>query len=308
MRDIITQVKRFVLEYSKLKLVLIVLWAALLVYFNYELKWYYKWVRLSSGWVSFLLHSAIYYISYIIPVILALLTLKKVSVLRNKWFWIISVFSPLVFAFTSHYDYFDFLELDIDNNNLFYFHSRVSFWLSQVIIVCVFTFIIWYFKDRKVYKFYGLGSYKGSLMPYYIMLLIMLVPILLAGNTDGFLHTYPRIKSIITSDIVQLSWFHYILYEMVYAFNFIGIEVFFRGFLIISMVNLLGKEAILPMACFYVAIHFGKPMGECISSFFGGSLLGIISYHNNSIKGGLIAHIGIAWLMELSGALGTWIW
>jgi len=49
-------------------------------------------------------------------------------------------------------------------------------------------------------------------------------------------------------------------------------------------------------------------MGECISSFFGGSLLGIISFHSNSIKGGLLVHMGIAWLMEISGALGLWVW
>jgi hypothetical protein len=168
--------------------------------------------------------------------------------------------------------------------------------------------VFWFIKDRKRVRFYGTGKYKGGLKPYYIMLLIMLIPILLAGNTSGFLHTYPRIKSIIISDSEQISWLYYIIYELVYAFNFIGIEVFFRGFLVVAMIQFIGKEAILPMACFYVAIHFGKPIGECISSFFGGSLLGIISYHNNSIKGGIVVHIGIAWLMELSGALATWVW
>jgi len=42
-------------------------------------------------------------------------------------------------------------------------------------------------------------------------------------------------------------------------------------------------------------------MGEAISSFAGGLLLGIISYHTKSIWGGFIIHLGIAGLMELAG-------
>ena len=67
----------------------------------------------------------------------------------------------------------------------------------------------------------------------------------------------------------------------------------------------VGKDAILPMAVFYCTIHFGKPIGECISSFFGGLLLGIITFNTRSIIGGLIVHLGIAWLMELGGYIGN---
>jgi hypothetical protein len=44
-------------------------------------------------------------------------------------------------------------------------------------------------------------------------------------------------------------------------------------------------------------------MGEAISSFWGGVLLGIISYNNKTVWGGLVVHLGIAWLMEA----GSWI-
>ena len=49
---------------------------------------------------------------------------------------------------------------------------------------------------------------------------------------------------------------------------------------------------------------FGKPLGEDISSFWCGLLLGIISYNTQSIWGGLIVHLGIAWLMEAGSWLG----
>jgi hypothetical protein len=59
------------------------------------------------------------------------------------------------------------------------------------------------------------------------------------------------------------------------------------------------------MATMYVFIHFGKPLGETISSFFGGIILGVIAYETKSIIGGIIIHVGIAWLMELGGFLGN---
>ena len=77
------------------------------------------------------------------------------------------------------------------------------------------------------------------------------------------------------------------------------------GFLILAFIKWAGKDAILPMACFYCTIHFGKPLGECISSYFGGIILGVVVYHTRSIYGGLLVHLGIAWLMELGGYIGN---
>ena len=49
-------------------------------------------------------------------------------------------------------------------------------------------------------------------------------------------------------------------------------------------------------------------MAEAISSFWGGLLLGIIAFNTGSIWGGLIVHLGIAWLMEAVGWLGgLWV-
>jgi hypothetical protein len=59
------------------------------------------------------------------------------------------------------------------------------------------------------------------------------------------------------------------------------------------------------MATFYCSIHFGKPLFECISSYFGGLILGVIAYKTQSIMGGLAVHLGIAWLMEIGGYFGN---
>jgi hypothetical protein len=69
------------------------------------------------------------------------------------------------------------------------------------------------------------------------------------------------------------------------------------------MAKVLGREAVLPMVAAYVFIHFGKPPGEAISSFFGGFILGIHSLSKKNIFGGIVIHVGIAFLMELAAVL-----
>ena len=93
-------------------------------------------------------------------------------------------------------------------------------------------------------------------------------------------------------------------FELSYGSDFVGIEFFFRGFLVLAFIRWAGKEAVLPMACFYCTIHFGKPLGECISSYFGGLLLGVVIANTRSVWGGLMVHLGIAWMMELGGYIG----
>ncbi len=103
-----------------------------------------------------------------------------------------------------------------------------------------------------------------------------------------------------SSDFATDCWPYKLLYELSYGIDFLTIEVFFRGFLILAFARYAGKEAILPMAAFYCCIHFGKPLCECITSYFGGIDIrcGGVD-HTRSIWGGLIVHLGIAWLMEL---------
>ena len=135
--------------------------------------------------------------------------------------------------------------------------------------------------------------------------LIMVPLIALSSTQKDFLQIYPKAKML---DQIPVNNFvgklRYIVFEVCYGFDFVSIEFFFRGFLILSLMNICGMHCIVPVACFYCSIHLGKPMGEAISSFFGGSLLGIIAYNTGSVWGGLIVHLGIAWMMEIGGWIG----
>ena len=127
------------------------------------------------------------------------------------------------------------------------------------------------------------------------------------GLTDHFTGYYPRgLKNLdyffgFGVDPPQSSL---LFYELIYGLDFVSIEYFFRGFLVLAFLKYVGPGSILPMAAFYVSIHFGKPMVETISSFFGGGLLGILAFYSRSIWGGIVVHMGIAWLMELGAFVG----
>ncbi len=184
--------------------------------------------------------------------------------------------------------------------------NRVIYWPFKLIIVTLILWLIWR-SGKEKQPFYGLNAKDFSLRPYFIMLLIMVPLIALASTQPDFLHTYPKLKHISFLNTSSTGVYK-LIYELSYGSDFFTIELFFRGFLVLAFSRWFGKDAILPMAMFYCTIHFGKPLGECISSFFGGMILGIVTYHTRTIYGGLMVHLGIAWMMELGGYWGNMHW
>ncbi|MHA4811373.1 CPBP family intramembrane glutamic endopeptidase [Flavitalea flava] len=156
------------------------------------------------------------------------------------------------------------------------------------------------------FSFYGLTVKNFRARPYLLILLCLVPLIALASTQPDFLHTYPKLRNVdFVGGYSKLLWPWQLGYELSYGLDFVSIELFFRGFLVIALARYAGQYAILPMAAFYCSIHFGKPLGECISSFFGGLALGVIAWRTRSILGGLIVHLGLAWLMEVGGYIGN---
>ena len=119
------------------------------------------------------------------------------------------------------------------------------------------------------------------------------------------MHTYyPLFKYPAVAEYLGIPQFVSVaIYELAYGWGFISTELLFRGFFVIGMAHILGRHAIVPMCITYAFIHFGKPAGETISAIFGGYLLGAIAYKSRNIWGGIIIHIGLAWLMELTASI-----
>ena len=254
-------------------------------------------------WVSvrFLIRYLVFWIAFALPYFFYFLFEGK-KYFKSPLILLLIFLSPAIFSWKMVMN----TDFHLSNNHYWdYYWNQVIYWPIRLIVLSVILLIIWKIYYSKE-SFFGLTVKNFNWKPYLIMLLIM-VPLVAAASTQpDFLSMYPKLKDVDTAlQGVQNKWFYHLLYELSYGSDFISVELFFRGFLILAFIKVAGKDAILPMACFYCTIHFGKPLGECISSYFGGLILGIVVYNTRSIIGGLMVHLGIAWLMELGGYIGN---
>lgn len=242
----------------------------------------------------YLLFLFVFAYGYFLPV-----AFLKSRFFRHKKFIALLLLAPAVFAWkmSAHIQY-DFAT-DLFENE---YWNAVVYWPFKVVVITAMLHLIHRVFD-KGQPFYGVTLHGFHAKPYLLMLLVMVPLVALASTQKDFLAMYPRFQSI-EYLLPPNRGPHKLLYELSYGTDFFSIELFFRGFLVMAFAKWAGKEAVLPMAIFYCTIHFGKPLGECISSYFGGIILGIVSYNTRTVFGGFLVHVGIAWLMELGGYLG----
>jgi Type II CAAX prenyl endopeptidase Rce1-like len=291
-------------EFSLYYFLLILLLLGIIIYLNY---WHFLERRYVEGgrtrWSNFLGYFLLYLIPFASAFLLQVFFFKDCDYYNNYWFWLILILAPAFFSFRVYFDFHEVVVNKIWSGDELQFWLRCISWVVRVFVVLIPVFIIWLIKDKSNQPFYGTKA-LDDIKPYLIMLAIMVPLLVLASTQKDFLSMYPKAKFLTQMQLGNQKW-RYIVYELCYGFDFVSIEFFFRGFLILSLMKICGPHCIIPVACFYCTIHLGKPMGEAISSFWGGLLLGIVSYNTGSIWGGLIVHLGIAWLMEAGGWLGA---
>jgi len=301
MNEILGYIRDYFRYVNKKLLAICTLQMAILIFLNYydKLEW-----RLTTNeslpWPEFSGYFILFATAFLLPYFFCGLIEKK-DFFQNKPFILLLVMAPAIFSLKMVLHTQLPLSNDVNWNE---FWNQVYYWPLRLLIITAILFLVWRAFDSDQ-PFYGLTAKNFKWKPYVLMLLCM-VPLIIAASTQAdFLAMYPKLKSVMHIDnTIHLQWFHKLLFELSYGSDFLGIEIFFRGFLVLAFIKWVGMDAILPMACFYCAIHFGKPLAECISSYFGGLLLGIIVYNTRSIYGAIIIHLGIAWLMEVGGYIG----
>jgi hypothetical protein len=222
----------------------------------------------------------------------------------NTSFYILLLAAPAIFALKVTFNWFALLITQNMSAPWAQYSYITLAWPLKCLLVLVLVVIIWK-KYRYDLPIAGLLGKGFNIKPYLLLLLCIAPLVVLAATRPDFLHTYPKVERIAFMDnYAGHGTLWKILFELSYGSDFFTIELFFRGFLVLSFIRYAGKDAILPMAAFYCTIHFGKPLFECITSFFGGLALGAIVYNTRSIWGGLIVHLGIAWMMEVAGYFG----
>lgn len=298
MKEIIGFIKAYYNEVNKPVLLVCTFFIAGLVYLNYQFGLEYRLIKQISAFPG---HFLIYLAAFSIPHFVLLLK-KNRPVSVSPPLLIGLVAAPMIFAFKVSMDTHNNVS---GNEHWNQYWNTIIYWPMRMITLVAILGVCWFIFNRKD-NFYGLSAKKFSYTPYLLMLLIMLPLIAAASTQPDFLATYPKMKEIIPlpADATP-NWFYKLLFQLSYGSDFFSVEIFFRGFLVVGFIRWVGRDAILPMACFYCTIHFGKPLGECISSYFGGLLLGIVAYNTRSIYGGLMVHLGIAWMMEIGGYIGN---
>lgn len=229
---------------------------------------------------------------------------KEILFWKSKTFHIKSILVLFVLALDKSAPFLRPVLTQIFAPDLYIWVYKVSVNLISVVTIIIPLLLYYFLYDREEKHIYGLRPQHFDTRPYFTMLGIMLPLIIAASFLPSFLKQYPMYRGAGAAEYLGISeWITVCSYELAYAIDFISVEFVFRGFLVIALLSHTGRNAILAMAAVYCFLHFGKPAGEAISSIFGGYILGVIAYETRSIWGGIIVHVGIAWLMEGVAAL-----
>jgi membrane protease YdiL (CAAX protease family) len=232
---------------------------------------------------------------YLIPLLLLYNNTYVSSAIRNVNFWLYIGIALLVLSLMQSTNLTTLVVSKWYDAS--YFNNKLAYKLNSIFKYIVAYLILAVFIGKMNYKGFGFFNFKFNYKTYLGFLLVMVPLLLFAATQPDFLKAYPKLKQYGVSFeeyVVQLS-----IYEPFYLLNFVMLEWFFRGYMVLFFKKYLNTKAIILVAMVYCSFHFGKPMLECISSFFGGYLLGYIVYKTKSIWGGVIVHMGIAFLMDL---------
>jgi membrane protease YdiL (CAAX protease family) len=151
---------------------------------------------------------------------------------------------------------------------------------------------------REPLRDYGLKlkGALGSSWVYAAMFALMLPLILIMATTKEFQGTYPFYQPPRGESL----WPRFVVWQLLYALQFVSLEFFFRGYLIHGLKQPLGAYAILISMVPYCMIHYGKPLPETLGSIVAGVVLGFMSYTTRSVWLGAALHIAVALTMDFS--------
>lgn len=300
MKEVTLHLKHYLKEVDRRIFWICTAFVAALIFVNYSFG-LNEWIMDQRKMIQYLCWYGVFLIAFLTPYVVTS-AFGNLDLLRPARFPILLLIAPVLFAWKMS----GMINIRVSQDALVNgYWNRVVYYPFKLLVIICGLYLIWLVFDRKHQPFYGTDLRNFHVRPYAWMLLIM-VPLVAAASTQpDFLNMYPKLKNISYFTDQHPSPFYKLLYEISYGIDFVGIELFFRGFLILAFIKWAGRDSILPMAVFYCTIHFGKPLGECISSFFGGIVLGVVTYHTRTILGGLMVHLGIAWLMEIGGYFGN---
>jgi hypothetical protein len=272
----------------------------LTIVINYQFDFSDRFLDTQTGFLKFLFRFLFFGLAYYSTSLIIALSKKESRFLYQGEFWVKSVLAIAVLSLDSSLPFLrDWID-EVFNPQLHFWVYKVGVNLISFVTILLPLLIFHKLYEKNQNHLYGLRGHNVDTRPYFQMLLIMLPILTAASFNSGFQRQYPMYKTSAAHAYLGVSeWVTVAAYELAYGSDFVTVELLFRGFMVIGMIAVLGRSAVLPMAVTYCFLHFGKPAGEAMSSVVGGYILGVIALETKSIWGGIIVHVGIAWMMEI---------
>jgi len=206
--------------------------------------------------------------------------------------WFVSLLDGLGFDGLADRAHEAFYESEHQQFNTLMFWGAIELVSYVAIPVVVITLVL-----REKVIDYGLRS-SGILRQggTYLLLFAASLPfILIASTTAAFQAKYPFYE--LSSGEGMWPWM--VIWWVVYAAQFVGLEFFFRGFLVHGLKWRLGYITVFAMIVPYNMLHYQKPVLEALAAIAGGIVLGSLSLKTRSIWWGAMLHIGVAGTMDV---------
>lgn len=143
---------------------------------------------------------------------------------------------------------------------------------------------------------WGVAGLSRHWKPYVVIAILATPFVAAASTTESFQNRYPLfgLEPGVTGIPAEL-----LIWWVFYAVQFVAVESFFRGFLVIGLSQRFGAASVFIAISPYLAIHFSKPAAEAVASIIGGLVMGMLALRTKSIWLGTLVHIYVAGLIDV---------
>ncbi len=140
------------------------------------------------------------------------------------------------------------------------------------------------------------ATHLGAALRLWLAFALFAAPVLVGLSLlPSFQAVYPMARGN-SADACSMTAF-----LLAYGLQFVGVELFFRGFLLLVLRPVLGLWGVAVMLLPYTMLHFSKPPLETLGSMLFGLMLALTALRSRSILDGVGIHLILAFTLELLG-------
>lgn len=176
------------------------------------------------------------------------------------------------------------------------FQSQLWWAGSTILLFLILPMLLVRYGFRISLRDYGWRwSLDTKALTLYLGLYLVVLPFVIYASTrPEFRQVYPFYRGASFGAPDKL-----LLWEVAYLTQFLALEFFFRGFLVIGLERYIGRLSVWVAVVPYCMLHFHKPVLEAAGAIVAGLILGELARRTRTIFGGVMVHAGVALTMDM---------